>query len=82
MKETQNSKGRTIRKVELPRDVEEDEVKAESARIFEAVWKECKANSTYIDLMAKHHEAYDSEPLPASDADIQAYLVPKEKAGG
>lgn len=41
----------------LPR--EEDPVKAESARIFYARWREAREDRKYLELMEKHREKHE-----------------------
>jgi hypothetical protein len=74
VKSTVTAKGRAVRKVELPR-AEEDPIKAESARIFKAVWEELREDAKYQSLLANHLEAYDAQPLPE---DLEPYLEPED----
>ncbi|KAJ3019150.1 hypothetical protein HKX48_002341 [Thoreauomyces humboldtii] len=56
-------------KIELPRDAEQDEEKAECARIFHAVLERMKADQRYQDLEAQHREKYDHQEIPSMSGD-------------
>ncbi|HIK06911.1 MAG TPA: DUF4385 domain-containing protein [Trichormus sp. M33_DOE_039] len=54
----QRSQNSTEQKEILPYDV--DPVKAESAAIFKTKWIEAKTNATYLQLLARHKQIYET----------------------